>query len=162
MKELKSLCLFSALCSEWACNLTSSYPFIKHFPVAIVRSISHISGCAMMLGLAEATRFHLLILRSVCLLPVPAERETVGYNCRTATGMAMTGNGAILLSSHRLTQWGQLGEILGGVKFPWCWYAASRLMTSHANRGVEDKLVCLTQTAMLSVFEGRSLSEKNI
>ena len=25
----------------------------------------------------------------------------------------------VLLSSHSLKQWGQLGEILGGVRFPW-------------------------------------------
>ncbi len=27
--------------------MTIEYPFIKHFPVVIVMSISHLSGCAM-------------------------------------------------------------------------------------------------------------------
>ena len=29
-----------------------------------------------------------------------------------------------------------------GVKLPWSQLAANRLMTSHINRGVEDKLIC--------------------
>ena len=32
----------------------------------------------------------------------------------------------ILLPSHRLKQWGQLGENLGGVKFPWSGTASRR------------------------------------
>jgi len=46
----KTLCLFSSLCGEWACPLTTEYPFIKHIPIAIVMSISHISGCATICG----------------------------------------------------------------------------------------------------------------
>lgn len=56
--------------------------------------------------------------------------------------MATTDNGEILLSGHKVereavlivirrNKWGQLGENLGGVKFPWSWYAAGRLMTSQ-------------------------------
>ena len=30
--------------------LTTEYPFIKYFPIAIVMSISHISGCATICG----------------------------------------------------------------------------------------------------------------
>ena len=32
--------------------------------------------------------------------------------------LAMTAPALVLLSSHSHTQWGQLGEILGGVQFP--------------------------------------------
>jgi hypothetical protein len=75
------------------------------------------------------------------------ERETSGYKYRVAPGKALTGNGAILLSSHspsveaeqaaiRRRQWGQLGENLGGVKFPWCGLASRRLMTSLSCLGV--------------------------
>jgi len=41
---------FPLLCGEWACPLTTEYPFIKHIPIAIVMSISHISGCATICG----------------------------------------------------------------------------------------------------------------
>ena len=30
------------------CSLTKEYPFIRHIPIAIVMSISHISDCATM------------------------------------------------------------------------------------------------------------------
>lgn len=32
---------------EWAGTLKNSYPFIKYIPVAIVMSVSHVSGYAM-------------------------------------------------------------------------------------------------------------------
>lgn len=38
------------LCGEWACSLTTEYPFTKHIPIAIVMSISHISDCATICG----------------------------------------------------------------------------------------------------------------
>jgi hypothetical protein len=56
----------------------------------------------------------------------------------------------ILLSGHKVereavqaairrNKWGQLGEILGGVRFPWSGVASRRLMTSQLPWGVEDK-----------------------
>ena len=44
----------------------------------------------------------------------------------------------ILPPSHRITQWGRLGEILGGVRFPWSSIAYCRLMISLPG-GVVDK-----------------------
>ena len=44
----------------------------------------------------------------------------------------------ILPPSHRFTQWGRLGEILGGVRFPWSSLARCRLMLSLPG-GVVDK-----------------------
>ena len=57
------------------------------------------------------------------------ERETVSCKYRAAPDMATTDNGEILLSGHKVereavlivirrNKWGQLGENLGGVKFP--------------------------------------------
>lgn len=66
---------------EWVCSLITAYPFIRHIPIAIAMSISHVSGCAKICGIRK-------------------ERETVGYQHRAASGVAMTGNGAILLFSH--------------------------------------------------------------
>lgn len=91
--------LFSVIGGEWVCSLITEYPFIGYFPVVIVMSISHVSDCARMCQDDEETRSH--ILNCLCVLPSPVmERETVGYNYRAAPGMAMTGNRAILLSSH--------------------------------------------------------------
>lgn len=42
------------------CSLKTEYPFIKHIPIAIAMSISHISGCAMICR-KEDTGFHLFI-----------------------------------------------------------------------------------------------------
>ncbi len=63
MREIKIPCLFSAfmhmgfvhggmpegytLCGGWVCTLKTSYPFIKHIPVVIVMSVSHVSRYAM-------------------------------------------------------------------------------------------------------------------
>jgi len=69
----------------------------------------------------------------------------------------MTGNGEILLSGHKVereavlivirrNKWGQLGENLGGVKFPWSWYAAGRLMTSHSRSGRRGQMDLLKNT----------------
>ena len=55
------------------CSLTTEYPFIKYFPIAIVMSISHVRYCA-----------------TICL---HRERETVVYNHRVAPDAAMTSNG---------------------------------------------------------------------
>ena len=87
---------------EWVCTLKTAYPFIRHFPIAIAMSISRVSDCARICGIRR-------------------KRVTVSYKHRAAPGVATTGNGAILLPSHSRTQWGQLGEILGGVRFPWSW-----------------------------------------
>ena len=35
------------LCGGWVCTLKISYPFIKHIPVVIVMSVSHVSRYAM-------------------------------------------------------------------------------------------------------------------
>ena len=51
---------------EWVCTLKTAYPFIRHFPIAIAMSISHISGCAMICGFCR-------------------ERETVGYKHRVGS-----------------------------------------------------------------------------
>ena len=55
------------------CSLTTEYPFIKYFPIAIVMSISHVRYCA-----------------TICLRK---ERETVVYNRWVAPDAAMTSNG---------------------------------------------------------------------
>lgn len=81
------------------CTLTISYPFIRYFPIAIAVSMSHVSGCAMTSRRNTETRSTVIIL-----LVSPSlkrdERETSGYQYRVAPDTAMTGNGAILLSSH--------------------------------------------------------------
>ena len=70
------------------------------------------------------------------------ERAISGYNYQVATDKAITD------SRHNDTpvrswRWGQLREIPGGVRFSWCWFAVSHLVTSraymHISRGVEDK-----------------------
>ena len=45
----------------------------------------------------------------------------------------------IRLPSHRRKQWGQLGENLGGVEFPWSRQTTGRLMKARIARGVVDK-----------------------
>ena len=60
-------------------------------------------------------------------------------NCRTAAGTAMTAHGDNDTSAQpQITQWGRLGEILGGVQFSWSSTARCRLVTSLSG-GVEDK-----------------------
>lgn len=60
-------------------------------------------------------------------------------NCRTAAGTAMTAHGDNDTSAQpQFTQWGRLGEILGGVQFSWSSLARCRLVTSLSG-GVEDK-----------------------
>lgn len=73
-------------------SLTIKYPFIKHIPIAIVMSISHISGCATIYG-NKATRFYLYVFRSLAFISCK-ERLTVGYQYRAAPDMATTGNRA--------------------------------------------------------------------
>ena len=51
---------------EWVCTLKIAYPFIRHFPIAVAMSISHISGCARICGIRR-------------------ERETVGYKRRVGS-----------------------------------------------------------------------------
>ena len=76
------------------------------------------------------------------------ERKPIGYKYRVAPGTAITGNRVndtpVQSQSERdKTVAGNEGGSVRttvGVKFPWSWYAASRLMTSLMFRGVEDKL----------------------
>ena len=84
------------------------------------------------------SRSHLIIIIGLAYNLVPYERVTAACKNRAAPGAAMTGKGhngtpvqptALLKirvvhniwkpSGCRITQWGQLGEILGGVRFPW-------------------------------------------
>lgn len=46
------------LCGEWVCTLKTSYPFIKHIPVVIVMSVSHVSRYAMSWMGIKATESH--------------------------------------------------------------------------------------------------------
>ena len=63
---------------------------------------------------------------------VPRERSP-------AAGTAMTAHGDNDTSAQpQITQWGRLGEILGGVQFSWSSAARCRLVTSLSG-GVEDK-----------------------
>ena len=71
---------------------TISYPFIKHIPIVVAMSMSHVSGCAMMCRDDEATRFQ-ITSRSVGFHSPGTERETAGYKHRVAPGAAMIGNG---------------------------------------------------------------------
>ena len=51
---------FPLSCGEWVRSLIIEYPFIKHFPIVIVMSMSHLSGCAMIhraKGSRDATFF---------------------------------------------------------------------------------------------------------
>jgi len=84
------------------CSLKIEYPFIKHIPIVTVMSGSHVSGCAMM-SFAEHTGNRVTHLLFACLSVLPHdERETSGYKYRVAPGTAKTGNGAILLSGHKV------------------------------------------------------------
>ena len=59
-----------------------------------VMSISHVSGCAMMCRKKTARHHRKRNQFGLWLVPSGKERETVGYKCRAAPGMAITGNGA--------------------------------------------------------------------
>ena len=75
-------------------SLKIEYPFVKHIPIAFVMSISHVSGCAMICR-KKTTRHHQKKNRfGLWFVLSSKERETVGYKCRVAPGMAITGNGA--------------------------------------------------------------------
>jgi hypothetical protein len=63
--------LFSVLGRGAGRSLKTEYSFIRHVPIAIAKSMSHVSGCAMMSRDAE-DRTH----ENVCLyLRCAAERE---------------------------------------------------------------------------------------
>jgi hypothetical protein len=69
-------------------TLKTEYSFIKHIPIVIVMSDSHVSGCAMM-SLKQITGS-----KSTCLYYLGRdERETSGYDYRVAHGMAIISNG---------------------------------------------------------------------
>ena len=60
------------------------------------------------------------LCRAIC---INAARKVVSGSVRPEnrpwpTCLAMTAPALVLLPSHSYTQWGQLGEILGGVQFP--------------------------------------------
>ena len=65
------------------------------------------------------SRSHLIIIIGLAYNPVPYERVTAACKNRAAPGAAMTGKGYNGTPVQpQITQWGQLGEILGGVRFP--------------------------------------------
>ncbi|MDR1539574.1 MAG: hypothetical protein LBU32_16555 [Clostridiales bacterium] len=70
--------------SEAIVHLSDYLEFFKHIPIAIVMSMSHVSGCAVMSR------------------DSPAISEKRPREYQVATGTAMTGNGAILLSGHKV------------------------------------------------------------
>ena len=74
--------------------MTTEYPFIKHIPIAIVMSISHISGCATICGKRKQrdyTYFDYLVFG----FPFSGkERSTVSYKYRAAPDTALTSNRA--------------------------------------------------------------------
>ena len=66
------------------------------------------------------SRSHLIIIIGLAYNLVPYERVTAACKNRAAPGAAMTGKGYNGTPVQpQITQWGQLGEILGGVRFPW-------------------------------------------
>ena len=77
------------------------------------------------LGIAELDKLPFTAFYACYSVSPRGERETSGYEYRVAPGTAMTGNGdndtpaQPQPDSFRITQWGRLGENLGGVKFPW-------------------------------------------
>jgi len=58
-----------------------------------------------------------------------------GHKVERRSGMSAN----IVHAVSRRNKWGQLGEILGGVRNPWSWFAASRLMIPIGKPGVGDK-----------------------
>lgn len=73
MERPKTLHLFSVMCGEWVGSLKTEYPFIKHIPIAIVMSMSHISGCAMIYP--KEDNGVLLFLLPTVLLSVGSEKQ---------------------------------------------------------------------------------------
>ena len=66
------------------------------------------------------SRSHLIIIIGLAYNPVPYERVTAACKNRVAPGAAMTEKGYNGTPVQpQFTQGGQLGEILGGVRFPW-------------------------------------------
>jgi hypothetical protein len=49
--------LFSVLGLRAGRSLKTEYPFIRHVPITIAKSMSHVSGCAMMPETQEAGHF---------------------------------------------------------------------------------------------------------
>ena len=76
MERPKTLHLFSVMCGEWVGSLKTEYPFIKHIPIAIVMSISHISGCAM---ICRKEDNGVSSIYFALRLSFGRERETAGY-----------------------------------------------------------------------------------
>ena len=115
--------------------MKTSYPFIRHIPIVVAMSISHVSDCAKICDICK-------------------ERETVGYQHRAAPGVAMTDNGdndtpvpsqseRDSVSSAKPSQAMRAADRdPAGGEIPVELAATRRLMTSSANRGVEDKLAC--------------------
>ena len=131
MERPKTLHLFSVMCGEWVRFLTTEYPFIKHIPIAIVMSISHISDCATICRKEDngVSSIHFALR-----LSFGRERETASYKHRAAPGAAMTGNGGNetpvqpqserdkrFSARSRRRQWGRSHENHVRVKFPWSW-----------------------------------------
>ena len=71
--------------------MTTEYSFIKHIPVVIVMSVSHVSRYAMSrrMKAAKSHRYKILGLR---LFHLSGERKIPGYNYQSAAGRAITGN----------------------------------------------------------------------
>lgn len=61
--------------------MKTEYPFIKHIPIAIVMSISHISGCAM---ICRKEDNGVSSIYFALRLSFGRERETAGYKRRAA------------------------------------------------------------------------------
>lgn len=72
-------------------TLKSSYSFIRYIPVAIVMSVSHVSGYAM-IWMDKGSEIS-QIEKSVCgMFYLLGERKIPGYNCQFASDKAITGN----------------------------------------------------------------------
>ncbi len=70
-----------------------SYPFIKYIPVAIVMSVSHVSGYAMSWMGIKAAESHRQKENGLRLsYPHLRSREIPGYNYQFATDKAITGS----------------------------------------------------------------------
>lgn len=80
------------LCGEWVCTLKISYPFIKHIPVVIVMSVSHVSRYAMSWMGIKAAESHRQKKWFAAVLSPSKEREIPGYKYQFATDRAITGS----------------------------------------------------------------------
>ena len=66
------------------------------------------------------SRSHLIIIIGLAYNPVPYERVTAACKNRAAPGAALPGKGYTGTPVQpQITQWGKLGQILGGVRFQW-------------------------------------------